>query len=109
MYFVAAVMQFFPVTSRVERERERVSMAHFCDRQVFVLNIIVQYFDGTGFQTLTFQQLLMLAFSLLVFPMIGSVAQTRHDVTMLHAGVQGRTAVAIAVRNPTFYFFKKKK
>ena len=75
-YLVGVIMQFVPV---------------------FVLNILVQYLDGTNYQSLTTTHLAIFAVIMLVFPIIGAVAQTQYDVKQVHFGVQCRTAVAVAV------------
>jgi ATP-binding cassette, subfamily C (CFTR/MRP), member 4 len=75
-YIVSAAIQFIPV---------------------FILNILVQHFSGTGWTNLTFGTLMVMAAALLVFPVIGSICQTKHDVMMLHFGLRARTAVAVAI------------
>lgn len=64
---------------------------------VLFLNILVQHFEGSGYENLTLTQMLLISVALLVLPVCGSVSLTKHDVMMLHAGVRSRTAVSVAV------------
>ena len=73
---LAAALQFFPVA---------------------ILNVLVKHFSGTGHEDLTFGELMTMTAGLLVLPLLGSLAQTRHDVLMLHYGLRARTAVAVAI------------
>jgi ABC-type multidrug transport system fused ATPase/permease subunit len=75
-YGLYSVLQFFPVA---------------------MLNILVQHFSGTGFNTLTTPLLLFMVIGLLIVPIIGSVFQTRHDVLMSKYGLRCRTAASVAI------------
>lgn len=66
-YLLYAILQFFPVA---------------------ILNILVQHFSGTGFDTIRSPILVLMVFGLLIIPIVGSVFQTRHDVLMAKYGLR---------------------
>lgn len=75
-YFVGAALQFVPIG---------------------LLNVLVKHFSGTGYETLTDGTLMAMTAALLVLPVCASLCQTRHDVLMVHYGLQARTAAAVAI------------
>jgi len=75
-YFSGAALQFVPIG---------------------LLNVLVQHFSGTGYETLSDGALGVMTVALLILPVCASLCQTRHDVLMVHYGLQARTAVAVAI------------